>query len=329
MKKIVSCLTIIMVMVTLMTGCGNGSLGDSTGNKEGSINTGNAKVVEIGNTYSASSDIELNLVKIKTGDKLQASSGNGLYYSADSGYNFVDVIVSIKNNGGTDLSVRDCINAFFESGDGVKYKDTLIAVESSDDNINQFGSVKPLATNKVHIGYKLPSNITNGKAYFEYDGILFVVNYDANVEVSSKVTIEMNQEIVVDDVASFKLLSTKFAADVLPPNTSGFYTHYSVDDPSNYTYFVVYCDLSNESANALGADDMISVKAIFDGKYEYSANMALEATDGAGFDYANITNVKPLETRKAVFMFEVPKKVQDMNYELSIYFYGNEYSCSK
>ena len=53
---------------------------------------------------------------------------------------------------------------------------------------------------------------------------------------------------------------------------------------------------------------MISVKAIFDGKYEYSANMALEATDGAGFDYANITNVKPLETRKAVFMFEVPKR---------------------
>ena len=60
-----------------------------------------------------------------------------------------------------------------------------------------------------------------------------------------------------------------------------------------------------------------------------NSEMVLEEKDGTGFDYSNITNINPLETRKAVFMFEVPKKVQEMNYELSIYFYGNEYFYKK
>jgi hypothetical protein len=123
-----------------------------------------------------------------------------------------------------------------------------------------------------------------------------------------------------NDVASFKLLETKYTADVLPSNASGYYRHYPVDDPSNDIYFVVYCDLTNISTSSIGADDMISIKAIFDGKYEYNANMALEEKDGTGFDYASITSIAPLETRRGVFMFEVPKSVQDMSLELYIYF---------
>ena len=72
---------------------------------------------------------------------------------------------------------------------------------------------------------------------------------------------------------------------------------------------------------------MISIKAIFGGQYEYTANMAVEKKDATGFDYSNITSIDPLETRKGVFMFEVPQKVQNMDYELSIYFYGTEYSA--
>ncbi len=345
MKRVKYVLTIVSITAVLVAGCGKTSTTpaadktqetnteDTTQNQvddaEDAAKTSDAKTVEIGNDYSTSSNIDFSLFKIITSNKLECLGGGSLYYEADSGYNFADVVLEITNNDSSEFSARDGINAFFESGDGTRYDNTLIAIESSGDNLDQFGSIKPLATDKVHIGYKIPVDVTSGKAYFGFGDDLFVVDYDSSSEVSNKTSIKMNQEVVVDDVASFKLLGTDFTADVLPPNTSGFYTHYEVDDPSNDIYFVVYCDLANNSSSSIRADDMISIRAIFDGKYEYNCNMALEAKDGEGFDYANITSIDPLESRKGVFMFEVPKKVQDMDYELSLYFYGNEYSYSK
>ena len=337
MKKIISITLCMLLMVGALSGCGSSDNGSTQEDvqenvqddgKE-SVDTGKATSVELGKEYTTSDNVGFSLFKIVTSGKLQAISGSGSYYEADSGCNYIDVIVSLTNNGSRDMTVRDSLSAFFESGDGTRYEDSLIAVESRDDYLDQFGSIKPLASNKVHIGYKVPNNIDKGKAYFDFGSELFVVDYDASVDVSNKTSVSFNQEIKADDVASFELLKTNFTADVLPPKTSGYYTHYQVDDPSNDTFFVVYCNLTNHSASAIRSDEMISIKAIFDGKYEYNANMALEEKDGTGFDYANITSIEPLETRKSVFMFEIPKKVKDMNYELSIYFYGNEYTCSK
>lgn len=334
MKKYYSIVLVVSIMIIIMlvmTGCSNNKQDSSNADSsnKSSLNRGEAKNIEQGNTYSTSNKIEFSLFKIKTADKLQSSTGNGSYFSAENGNNYVDIVISLTNNSDKELSIKDNIKAYFENNNGTKYEKYLVAVESRDDFLDQFGSVKPLATNKVHIGYQVPNEVSKGKAYFEINGENFVVNYDSSVDVSSKKTINMNEEIAADNTAKFKILSTKYTADVLPPNVSGFYTHYPVDDPSNNVFFVVYCDLTNDSSSAIRSDDMISIKAIFDGKYEYTANMALEKKDGSGFDYSNITNINPLETRKAVFMFEVPKKVQDMDYELSIYFYGNEYSCHK
>lgn len=354
MKKIIAMIVVLSMFVGVLSGCGSSSTNNITTNQtENSFtlettfndihddnssnaeniadaeNTVDATTIVIGSSYSTSKDLELSIFKITTSNKLQCISGQGPYYEADSGKNYVDIVLNVANNGNADLTPRDDIIAYFISSDGTQYDDVLIAVETSDDRIDQWGEINPLSTKKVHIGYKLPTNLQEGTGYIQFGDDLFSVVYDANVEISSKISISINQEIEIEDVASVKLLDTKYTADVLPPNTSGYYTHYPVDDPSNDIYFVVYCDLTNISTSAIGADDMISIKAIFDGKYEYNANMALEEKDGTGFDYASITSIAPLETRKGVFMFEVPKKVQDMSFELSIYFYGNEYTCTK
>jgi predicted small lipoprotein YifL len=319
-------------LILSLAACGGGGENTSVADTDESSsviqNTEN-KAITVGNSYSTSNDLEISIFKIITSDKLQVVKGDGSYFEADSGTNYVDVVLNVTNNGSEDLSPNDDITAYFISSDGIQYDDVLIAVETSDDRIDQWGTVNPLSTKKVHIGYKLPTNLQTGKGYIQFGNELFSIEYDASVEISSKISISMNQEIEVEDVASFKILETNYTADVLPPKTSGLYTHYSIDDPSNDIYFVVYCDLTNISTSNIDADDMISMKAIFDGKYQYDANMALEKKDGTGFDYANITSITPLETRKGVFMFEVPKNVQDMSFELSIYFYGNEYSCTK
>lgn len=292
----------------------------------GTVDTEDATQVSVGTDYSAAGDIEFSLFKIVTSDKLGTVSGSGSYYEADNGTNYVDVVLTLMNNGTEELSVRE-IEAFFITDDGTRYDDKLVASEERDDYIVQYGEIKPLSTEKVHIGYRLPTNVTGGNAFFQINGDLFVVAYNAEEEVSNASEIAFGQEIKVEDVASFELLSIKYTADVLPPNTSGFYTHYAVDDPSNDVYYVVYCNLTNDSASDIMSDDMISIRAIFDDKYEYTPIMALEEKDGTGFDYANITSISPMETRKAVFMFEVPKKTQEMSGKLSIYFYGNEYIC--
>lgn len=361
MKKTISILIILSMYLGILSGCGSSNTNDVSSsptensstdqtqiessttsempsndnndrngnNSSGNKDTIDATAIAINNGYSVSNNIEFDIFRITTSDKLQSVSGQGSYYEADSGKNYVDIILNVTNNGSVDLTPRDDIMAYFISSDGTQYDDVLIAVETSNDRIDQWGIINPLSTKKVHIGYELPANLQAGKGYIQFGDDLFSAEYDANVEVSSKILISMDQEIEVEDVASFKILDTDYTSDVLPPNTSGYYSHYPVDDPANDTYFVVYCDLTNLSASNIGADDMISIKAIFDDKYEYSANMALEEKDGTGFDYANITSVSPLETRKGVFMFEIPKKAQDMSVELSIYFYGNEYSFTK
>lgn len=340
MKKRFSILLTLTVTAMLLAGCGttNASDGpDNTGSaglasasasQKGDISAKNGKTVSVklGEDYSTDNGTSFNLFKVVTSGKLQSVSGQGSYYEADNGYNFIDIVINLTNNGTDDLSVSDDMSGYFEGSDGTQYNNPLIAVEDRDDHITEYNPIKPLATSKVHIGYKVPNNITTGTAYFSIMGELYSVDYDASVDISSKTSVSMNQEITVDDVASFELLGTNYTADVLPPNTSGFYTHYPIDDPSNNVYFVVYCNLTNYSSSAIRADDMISVKAVFDGKYKYTANMVLEEKDGTGFDYASITSIDPLEARKGVFMFDIPKKVQDMNCELSIYFYGNEYS---
>ena len=328
MKKKYLIVIIALFSLFVVTGCGGESNNENqTTNeeeKESKITT-----VQQGKKYTTSNKIEFELFKIKTGDKLQAVSGEGSYYNAENGNNYVDVVITLTNNGEKDFSIKNGIKAYFQTKDGTKYESFLAAVESRDDYLDNWGEVNPLGTGKVHIGYKVPSDVSKGKAYFSINDENFVVDYDASVDVSSKTSVNMNQEISADGTGKFKLLSTKYTADVLPPNTSGYYTHYPVDDPTNDIYLVVYCDLTNDSSAAIRSDKMMSMKVIFDGKYEYSSNMVLEEKDGTGFDYSNITNINPLETRKAVFMFEVPKKVQEMNYELSIYFYGNEYSYKK
>lgn len=334
----ISIISFISFAVSLLfMGCGS-SAGISNNGATTVINVNGSSVsvdmskaisVELEKNYSASNGIEFSLFKVMESDKLQTVGGGGSYYKANDGTKYIDVIITLDNNGSDEFSVRDKIKAYFEAGDGTKYEKPLCAVETRDDSLDQFGTIKPLAKNKVHIGYSVPSNVENGRAYFGFGEELFVIDYDSKIAISNKTSISMNQEVKSEDVASFELLRTDFTTDVLPPNTSGFYTHYEVSNPSNDVYFVVYCNLTNMSSSGIRSDKMISIKAIFDGKYEYKANMALEEKDGTGFDYSSITSIDPLETRKGVFMFEVPKKVKDMNYELSIYFYGKEYSYSK
>lgn len=86
-----------------------------------------ATVVSFGNDYSSSSGLEFDIFKIVTSEKLQ---GVGVrdYYNANSGKNYVDVILNVTNNG-TEYLYDDDIKAYFVSDDEKRYVDYLIVTE--------------------------------------------------------------------------------------------------------------------------------------------------------------------------------------------------------
>ena len=291
---------------------------------EAKAETGSAEQISIGNTYKGS-NTEFSIFKIKTDKDLKPTKGN-LYYKGEDNQVYIDSMINLTNTGSKDLESKD-MNVYFVAPDNTKYEDSLVAIET-DRGLGTYEQIAPLSTKLVHFGVKIPDTITTGKVCLSLDGKTYCIDYDVNKEVSNKTEIALNKEIKDDGYGSFKLTKTTYTADVLPPDTSGFYTHYPVDDPSNDIYYVVYCDITNLMTSAVDSDSFVSMTAKYDGKYEYNATMALVQKDKSGFDYSSITDINSLETRIGVFMFEVPKTVQKMSVELEIYFDGKEY-CYK
>ena len=147
MKRQFSILLTLAVTAALLAGCGSTSTSDNP-NNAGSSKKGDVSVT-LGNDYSTDNGTSFDLFKVVTSGKLQSVSGQGSYYEADSGYNFIDFVIDLTNNGTEDISVSDDMAGYFESSDGTQYNNPLIAVEDRDDYLDQYSSIKPLTTSKV------------------------------------------------------------------------------------------------------------------------------------------------------------------------------------
>ncbi|MBE5822098.1 MAG: hypothetical protein E7311_05910 [Clostridiales bacterium] len=117
------------------------------------------------------------------------------------------------------------------------------------------------------------------------------------INIGEKVTTE-EWEIV--------LTGTEFKQDVVPPKTNSFYTHYEVSDKAN-TYLVVMLEAKNISTTELRGDDLLSIKAYYDNKYEYKGFCTVLDSDNEGF--STYENIKPLTTRTLYYLIEMPKEL--------------------
>ena len=106
-----------------------------------------------------------------------------------------------------------------------------------------------------------------------------------------------------------KILETKFGQRINPPTQPAFYTYYQVKDTNN-TYLCVVLEAKNISSLELDADSIATIKAKYDNNYTYSSFSAIE--DGnLGFTYTNITNIKPLTSKKIYYLAEMPKTIEN------------------
>lgn len=123
--------------------------------------------------------------------------------------------------------------------------------------------------------------------------------------------------------------SAQFSQRVDPPDTSSyFYNYYQVKDTEN-TYLYVVLNCKNMSELELGADDVATVTAKYNDKYEYSSFDVVEG-GSTGFTYTNITNIKPLTAKKVYYLAEMPKSIADETdtpVEIQIKIEGQAYKC--
>lgn len=127
-------------------------------------------------------------------------------------------------------------------------------------------------------------------------------------------SISVGESIITEDV-EITINKVELSYDVLPDNTSGFYTHYEADAGNVYIHLDL--DVKNLGKQNLGCDDILSATADYNNGYTYSGFAAPEDSS-TGFTYANITSIKPLETLGVHYLFKCPQEVEESTNPLFI-----------
>lgn len=118
-------------------------------------------------------------------------------------------------------------------------------------------------------------------------------------------TIALGDTIIAADY-EFTLTNVEFSYEVLPPNTSSVYTSYPAD--SGKVYVDVSADVKNTMERNIRMDELFTVSACYDGKYQYPG-FTVVGDDNQFIWASSYTAALPLETCKAHGLIECPVEV--------------------
>ncbi len=128
--------------------------------------------------------------------------------------------------------------------------------------------------------------------------------------------IKIGEKIVTDNM-EITLNKVELTYDVLPDDTSGFYTHYQAEQGE--VYISIDIDVYNKAKQNLPCDEIGKVTANYNNGYKYSG-YAIVKDSSTGFTYANITNITPLETRGMKWLISCPQEVETSTHPLVLTF---------
>ena len=118
-------------------------------------------------------------------------------------------------------------------------------------------------------------------------------------------TIALGETILGADY-EFTLTNVTFSYEVLQPNTSSVYTSYPAD--SGKVYIDVSADLKNTMERNIRIDELFTVSACYDGKYQYPG-FTVVGDDNQFIWASSYTAALPLETCQAHGLIECPVEV--------------------
>ncbi len=164
-------------------------------------------------------------------------------------------------------------------------------------------------------------------------GILQMIPSSGKVEVgmsSPEVSVTQSAaptEAPVTDIQAGAVLTTdakqivvnrvELIYDVLPDDTSGFYTHYAADQGK--VYICVDMDVTNTAKQNLPCDEILKITADYNNGYTYSGFTVVDDST-TGFTYANITTIDPLSTQGIKYLIACPAEVEESQKPLFLTF---------
>lgn len=271
---------------------------------------------------------EICLRKVHTVERLTGSMQGFLYYENDDPSNtYVDLIFDWKNISDEEINSQDVLEAIATGADDVKYKKCLYAVESADySNLDQYTQINPGATVRFHCAISVPKSETNLSIKLKIDGKNYILDYTLGTTVSNAAEMKEGDTLRVPDHAELMLRSVYYADEILPSDTTSYYSSYTVSDSAN-TYLVVNMDITNYESSAAKLESFVDIRATYLDKYQYKGFIIAEDDECNGFSYS-FEQILPLTKHNCYYLIEVPKSVTENPASLTFFFGGEEYTYS-
>ncbi|WP_125153097.1 hypothetical protein [Clostridium rectalis] len=122
---------------------------------------------------------------------------------------------------------------------------------------------------------------------------------------------------IIKNYCEFTIIDTKFGKKINPPKPKNIYTYYEAKEPGTI-YFDTTIDVKSLLTEGRRANEFLSVKVIYNEKYEYRTFSAIEKDGGTNFNYTNITSIEPLKNGVIHFIAEVPNEVESDKKPLAV-----------
>ena len=350
MKKILT-LILVSVMCLSFVACdqtqssNNGLNNSDTNSNQDENNTvivDNTPIIKIGEkTATDKCEFFIDYINI-TNDVVPPQPGSWYsHYEADNGKVYVDLCVAYKNTDASNIGADDTISGKLIYNGKYEYKGFSMIEEDnrSDFTYSNITSIAPLTTEYVHYLFEVPEEVKTSNSEIILKMNIGGKEYKIFVREGNGTTTETPsaqpgktsgsvalKEVVVTKNSEFYIDYSDITNDVVPPQPGSWYSHYEADDGK------VYVDIcfayKNTSGKNVGADDVISAKLKYAGKYEYKGFSMIEEDNRSDFTYSNITSIAPLTTEYVHYLFEVPEEVKTSKNAVEITFTidGNTYT---
>lgn len=148
----------------------------------------------------------------------------------------------------------------------------------------------------------------NYAAYQEFVDFLGEPNvgYDEDYE---RIDISLGDTFEVKDKSEVTLVDVKLTDIIKPPNVGETHRYYEVENP-NSLFLDIVLDVKNLRKSSEDSDDFVEVRVMYENKYEYYTNSAIEIKDGSDLSNANTKSLEPLMTGRIHYFVELPDEVK-------------------
>lgn len=279
-------------------------------------------------TYEFENNSSFELVKIMTTKNIKPSMGGSLYYKAEEeNQTYIDMILNYTNLKTDSINCEKVATMQVTTDKNEVYYAKFFGIEKDNYTyISTYDEIEPLKQTRLHIGVTVPEDTQTANIKLVVDGKGYSYDYNLSETVREDLSITINDKIGNEDDVVLELKNVEFIDELLPQDTSSAYRYYKPDDSSN-KYLSVNFNITNYTESSKEAEDFVNIKTEFMNKYNYDGFIVVEEDDLRGF--SSYEDIKPLTTRSAYCLIEVPETLEKESFELTFFFNGKEYVYKK